>query len=125
MMRWNVICPKMAKKEIIEFKPIEPRTVEITIQGDTDLILNKMNDVTTRQLTDARKDKAKDLAKPNEWEQIVTSIHWLNGKPKKFSEEVLKIDDLGETKKVTTDEDEYEARAVILATGSIDKKLGL
>lgn len=40
-------------------------------------------------------------------------------------EEVLKIEDLGETKKVTTDEDEYEARAVILATGSIDKKLDL
>lgn len=80
----------MAKKEIIEFKPIEPRTVEITIQGDTDLILNKMNDVTTRQLTDARKDKAKDLAKPNEWESVITAMHWLNGKPKKFSEDVLK-----------------------------------
>lgn len=78
------------KEEIIEFKPIEPRTVEITIQGDTDLILNKMNDVTTRQLTDARKDKAKDLAKPNEWESVITAMHWLNGKPKKFSEDVLK-----------------------------------
>jgi len=78
------------KEEIIEFKPIEPRTVEITIQGDTDLILNKMNDVTTRLLTDARKDKAKDLTKPNEWEEIVTSIHWLNGKPNEFSEETLK-----------------------------------
>ena len=78
------------KEEIIEFKPIEPRTVEITIQGDTDLILNKMNDVTTRQLTDARKDKAKDLVKPNEWESVITAMHWLNGKPKKFSEDVLK-----------------------------------
>ena len=56
----------MSKKtEVIEFRPIEPRTVEITIVGDTDLVLNKMNDVTTRQLTDARKDKAKDLEKPN------------------------------------------------------------
>lgn len=78
------------KQEVIEFKAIEPRTVEITIQGDTDLILNKMNDVTTRQLTDARKDKAKDLAKPNEWESVITAMHWLNGKPKKFSEDVLK-----------------------------------
>ena len=81
----------MAKKEeIIEFKPIEPRTVEITIAGDTDLILNKMNDVTTRMLTDARKDKAKDLSKPNEWEEIITAMHWLNGKPTEFSEETLK-----------------------------------
>lgn len=66
----------MSKKtEVIEFRPIEPRTVEITIAGDTDLVLNKMNDVTTRQLTDARKDKAKDLEKPNEWEGIITSLH--------------------------------------------------
>lgn len=78
------------KEEIIEFKPIEPRTVEITIAGDTDLILNKMNDVTTRLLTDARKDKAKDLSKPNEWEEIITSMHWLNGKPSEFSEKTLK-----------------------------------
>lgn len=82
---------RMSKKtEVIEFRPIEPRTVEITIAGDTDIVLNKMNDVTTRQLTDARKDKAKDLEKPNEWEGIITSLHWLNGKPKEFSEETLK-----------------------------------
>ena len=83
----------MKKKEeivAIEFKPIEPRTVQIEIVGDTDLILNKMDDVTTKQLTDARKDKAKDLTKPNEWEEIITAMHWLNGKPEEYSEEVLK-----------------------------------
>lgn len=82
----------MAKErvEVIEFKKIEPRIATVTIVGDTDLICNKMNDVTTRQLTDARKDKAKDLSKPNEWEEIITSIHWLNGKPSEFSEESLK-----------------------------------
>ena len=82
----------MKKKEVtevIEFKAIEPRTVEVTIEGDTDLILNKMNDVTTRQLTDARKDKAKDLTKPNEWEEIITAMHWVNGKPKEYSEKSL------------------------------------
>ena len=80
---------KEEKIEVIEFKPIIPKTVEITIEGDTDLVLNKMNDVTTRQLTDARKDKAKDLSKPNEWEEIITAMHWLNGKPEEFSEETL------------------------------------
>ncbi len=81
----------MAKNvEVIEFKAIEPRRAKITIAGDTDLILNKMNDVTTKQLTDKRKDKAKDLEKPNMWEQVITSIHWLNGKPAEFSEESLK-----------------------------------
>lgn len=81
---------KKETTEIIEFKPIEPRTVEVTIVGDTDLILNCMNDVTTRMLTDARKDKAKDLSKPNEWEEIITAMHWINGKPADFSEKTLK-----------------------------------
>lgn len=79
----------MKEAEVIEIKKIEPKTVEITIVGDTDLILNKMNDVTTRQLTDARKDKAKDITKPNKWEEIITAIHWLNGKPVEFSEKSL------------------------------------
>jgi hypothetical protein len=78
------------KVQVVEFRPIEPKTVTVTIVGDSDLILNKMNDVTTRQLTDARKDKAKDLSKPNEWEEVITAMHWLNGKPETFSEETLK-----------------------------------
>ena len=78
------------KVQVVEFRPIEPKTVTVTIVGDSDLILNKMNDVTTRQLTDARKDKAKDLTKPNEWEEIITAMHWLNGKPDVFSEDTLR-----------------------------------
>lgn len=79
------------KVQVVEFRPIEPKTVTVTIVGDSDLILNKMNDVTTRQLTDARKDKAKDLTKPNEWEEVITAMHWRDGKPTDFSEEGLKI----------------------------------
>lgn len=80
-----------AKKEetTIELKPINPRTITISIVGDTDLILNKMNDVTTRQLVDARKDKAKNIEKPNVWEEVITSVHWLNGKPTEFTENAL------------------------------------
>ena len=80
----------MAKKvETIELKPINPESFKVTIVGDSDLILNKMNDVTTKQLTDARKDKAKNLEKPNEWEEVITAIHWRDGKPTDFSEEGL------------------------------------
>lgn len=81
----------MAKvvEKIIEVKPIVPKTIVVTIKGDTDIVLNKMNDVSTRQLTDERKDKAKSLDKPNEWEKIITSLHWRDGKPKEFSKESL------------------------------------
>ena len=77
-----------AKKneQVIELKPINPKTITVTIEGTSDLVLNKMNDPTAKALTDARKDKAKNLEKPNEWEQIITAIHWLKGKPTDMSE---------------------------------------
>lgn len=79
----------MAKKieeNIIEVKPLGNRFMEVTIVGDSDLILNKMNDVNAKQLIDKRKDKAKDMEKSNVWENIITSMHWYNGKPTDFSE---------------------------------------
>lgn len=74
----------------IELKPLGVKTMHITIVGDGDLVLNKMNDVTAKQLTDARKDKAKSTQKPNEWEAVITSMHWYDGKPTDFSEEGLR-----------------------------------
>ena len=83
----------MAKKneeQVIELKPINPITITVTIEGTSDLVLNKMNDPTARALTDARKDKAKTLEKPDEWEQVITAMHWLKGKPSDMSEKGLK-----------------------------------
>lgn len=77
-------------EQVIELKPINPISITVTIEGTSDLVLNKMNDATAKALTDARKDKAKSLEKPNEWEQIITAIHWLKGKPTDMSEEGLK-----------------------------------
>ena len=65
------------------------KTATIMIAGTTDLVLNKMNDVTARELTAARKDKVKSLAKPNEWEKIITAMHWRDGTPTDFSYEGL------------------------------------
>lgn len=84
------------KKEYIEIRSIKKKIAIVTIVGDTDIILNKMNDVTTRTLTMQRKNKAKDIEKPNEWEEIMTSIHWLKEKPKTFSAEEM-------DKKLSTD----------------------
>jgi hypothetical protein len=50
-----------------------------------------MNDVASRGLIDIRKDKAKNVTeKANEWESIITAIHWRDGKPTDFSEEGLR-----------------------------------
>ena len=81
----------MAKKndDIIELKPINIQFMDVTIEGDGDIVLNKMNDVCAKSLIDIRKDKAKDMEKPNMWEEVITSLHWFNGKPDTFTEESL------------------------------------
>lgn len=80
----------MAKKsevERIDLLEVHPKSFTVTITGDTDLVLNKMDAVTERELTDARNDKAKSVEKPNKWERIITSIHWLEGSGDVFTED--------------------------------------
>ena len=83
---------KMMKKteQTVDLKPIKPKNLIVTIEGDTDLVLNKMNDVASRKLIDQRKDKAETLEKPNVWEEIITALHWYKGKPTKFDEKTMK-----------------------------------
>ena len=77
------------KVEVLEIKEVRPQIMTVHIVGDTDLVLNKMNDVTARNLIDIRRDKAKNIEKPNVWEEIITAIHWRDGKPSEFSEESM------------------------------------
>ena len=78
------------KIEVLEIKEVKPQTITVHIVGDTDLVLNKMNSVTTRQLVDARKDKAKTIETPTVGEEIITSIHWRDGDPADFSEDGMR-----------------------------------
>lgn len=75
------------KAEKIELKPLGLQYLTVSIEGDSDLVLNKMSAPTCRELTDIRKDKAKSNTKPNYWEEIITKIHWRDGNPKEFTEE--------------------------------------
>ena len=78
-------------QEVIELKEIKLKQMTVTIQGDGDLILNKMNNRNTRALVDARKDKAKDvMAEVNVWEDIISAMHWYKGEPDDYSEKGLK-----------------------------------
>ncbi len=81
----------MAKKEEmnLELAPIKVNTAVFHIVGDTDLELNKMNDPTARALSDARKGKAKSKEVPNYWEEVITAMHWRDGKPEEFTEDSL------------------------------------
>jgi len=63
-------------------------TATITIQGDSDLILNKMRDSTTQQLADKQEGKVQGTKAPvNMYEHLVGSIHWLKGEETNYTEE--------------------------------------
>ena len=52
----------------------------ITIEGDSDLVLNKMNQRNVRALTGDRKKMREE---PNMWEDLITAIHWRDALPMK------------------------------------------
>lgn len=79
----------MKNEDVIELKPLGNKFMEVTIVGDSDLVLNKLNDINAKMLTDKQSGKTKDTSKPNVWEGIITSMHWYNGKPTDFSEKGL------------------------------------
>lgn len=80
----------MTKAEkTISIKPIAMNTVTITIEGDGDLILNKMNKRTEEELTGERTGKSKRIREINPWEDIITAVRWRDGYPEEFTEESL------------------------------------
>ena len=66
----------MKDKNVIELKDLRnaSKTAIITIEGDGDLVLNKMNNRNTRALLADDRKKVKE--QPNAWEDIITAIHW-------------------------------------------------
>lgn len=81
-----------SKNETIEIYDMKVQHARIYIEGDTDLVLNKMNARNTRALTAEDRKKIREV--PNIWEDIITSIHWrdpLNSKDTytECSEEML------------------------------------
>ena len=70
----------MAKKETgITLAHINVKTAEIHIEGDSDLVLNKMNARNTRVLTAEDRKKIREV--PNKWEDIITAISWRDKLP--------------------------------------------
>lgn len=63
----------------IDVVQIVPKRAVISIEGDTDLVLNKYSDRDTRFLT--AEDRKQIKEKPNRWEDIITKIHWRDPLP--------------------------------------------
>ena len=74
---------KKAQENVVQVIPVEVKYVTVTIEGDGDLVLNRMNASNSRQLlADDRKAQALFEAQhKNKWEDVITSIHWRDGIP--------------------------------------------
>lgn len=73
----------MSKEKVITVESAEARvkTAIIAIEGDGDLVLNKMNARNTRALIAEDRKKVREV--PNVWEDVITAIHWRDGLPTK------------------------------------------
>ena len=67
------------KDNSIELMKINVKSATVFIEGDTDLVLNKMNARNTRMLTADDRKKVKEV--PNRWEDIITAVNWRDGLP--------------------------------------------
>lgn len=76
------MAKKGTNKEVMVYGDLI-KTAEITIEGTGDLILNKMNASTIRELTadDRKAQHVFELQNANKWERIITSIHWRDPLP--------------------------------------------
>lgn len=72
----------MAEKVVkVQSAEAKVKTAVITIEGDGDLVLNKMNARNTRSLIAEDRKKVREV--PNMWEDVITAIHWRDGLPTK------------------------------------------
>lgn len=70
----------MKEKGTIDIEPIKIKRAQIFIEGTSELVLNKMNARNARWLTS--EDRNKKLRQtPNQWEDVITAIHWRDPLP--------------------------------------------
>lgn len=66
----------MARDKVIELKPIEVKSAQVFIEGDSDLILNKINARYERELMSIAIGDKTVKEVPNMWEDIITAVRW-------------------------------------------------
>ncbi len=73
------------KKELVEIKPLEMKTVKLTLVGDTPLIMHKWSEKAKKEMLDSFQGKSKGKKKDpkNPVAEFVTSMYWLDGKEPK------------------------------------------
>ena len=69
----------MAKVTDVKIEERKVKHIVVEIEGDGDLVLNRMNARNTRALLADDRKKVKEA--PNQWEDVITAIHWRDPLP--------------------------------------------
>lgn len=77
-------------EKVINVAPINLNRITIRIEGDSDLILNKMNKKNKETLIDKQTGKSKKVKDTNDWEDVITAMHWRDGEPTQYTEASLR-----------------------------------
>lgn len=80
---------KKEKELVVELKPLKIKEVEITIKGNTPLVVNNFNEKSRRQILDAQMKKPKEKEIRNPIEDAIRALYWLTPMPTEFTEEAF------------------------------------
>ena len=79
---------KVEEKEIV-LKPVEIKTIKVTIKGKSPLIINNFNEKSRQQIIDAQMKKPKTKEVRNPIEDFMRALYWLTPMPEEFTMEVF------------------------------------
>ena len=83
----------MKKKEeqvSVEIPELEIKRTQITIVGDTPLIVKRFSQKAKEEISEKQQKKAKKVKEgENVWETFIDSLHWLTPKPKEYTEKAF------------------------------------
>lgn len=83
----------MAKKQVdvaVEIPQLEIKQVQITIKGDTPLIVKAFSQKAKEEIAETQQKKAKkEKQGENIWQTFMDSLHWITPKPEEYSEEAF------------------------------------
>lgn len=77
-----------SKVELVAIKPIEMNTVEVTVVGDTPIIMHAWSEKAKRMMLEAQQGKSKGKKKEakNPVEDFINSMYWLTEPPTEYTE---------------------------------------
>lgn len=79
-----------AAEQVIVIPAINIKKFQITLVGDSPLIVHRFDEKSKKQIFDKQTQKAKSGKEPkNPMRDFIESLYWLSGKPKEYTEEAF------------------------------------